>query len=75
MWASVPLHAPTALILVKTSQYPLSRRVDGSQSRSGLSGDEKNHFLLPEIESRLLKPLACTIPTTLLQLEYIYKVA
>jgi hypothetical protein len=37
----VVLHAPAPLPLWKDPQYPLDRRVDGPQSRSGQHGDEK----------------------------------
>jgi len=36
------LHNPAPLPLWKSPQYPLDLRLDGPQSRSGCSGEEKN---------------------------------
>jgi len=42
MELSGQLHTLAALPHGKDSWYPLDRRLDGSQSRSGCSGEEKN---------------------------------
>jgi hypothetical protein len=47
-------HALAALILGKDPRYLPKRRVNGSQSRSGLCGKEKNLLLLLEIETHFL---------------------
>jgi hypothetical protein len=46
-------HAPAALYpRGKDPRYPLERRLDGPQSRSGHRGYKKNLLALPGIESR-----------------------
>jgi hypothetical protein len=44
------LHAPAALPQGKSPWYPLDRKMDGPQSRSGRGGEEKNSQPLPGIE-------------------------
>jgi hypothetical protein len=64
------LHASVAL-----PRYPLYRRLGGPQSRPGCSGEEKNLFPLPGIESRLLgrpAPMLCAIPAELSRHSKIY---
>jgi hypothetical protein len=41
MEVSGQLHAPTALLRVKSPRYPLDRRLGGPQSRSGRGSEEK----------------------------------
>jgi len=43
MEVSGQLHTPAALLLGKSPQYPLDRRLGGSHSQSGCSGE--NNFL------------------------------
>jgi hypothetical protein len=50
MEVSGQLHAPAALSQGKSPWYPLERRLDGPQSRSGRGGEEKNSQPLPGIE-------------------------
>jgi hypothetical protein len=51
MEVSAQLHAPAALPpSVRTPRYPLDRRLDGPQSRSGRGGEEKNSQKLPGLE-------------------------
>jgi len=45
---------PAALRPIKSSGYPLSRRLHGPQRWSGLLRDEKHLLLLPGIEPRFL---------------------
>jgi hypothetical protein len=40
-------------------RYPLSKRLTKPQSRSGLYGEDKNTFLLPEIEPRIFHQVVC----------------
>jgi hypothetical protein len=51
MEVSGQLHAPAALPQGKSPWYPLDRRLGGPQNRSGLSGEEKNSYPPPGIES------------------------
>jgi hypothetical protein len=54
MGVSGQRHAPAALYpREKYPRYPLYRRLDGPQSRSGHRGYRKNPLPLPEIEPRL----------------------
>jgi hypothetical protein len=50
MEVSGQLHAPAALPPGKNSWYPLDRRLDGPQSRSGRGGEGKYSEPLPGIE-------------------------
>jgi hypothetical protein len=50
MEVSGQLHAPAALLPGKEPLYPLDRRLGGTQSRSGRSGEEKNSQPSPRIE-------------------------
>jgi hypothetical protein len=50
MEVSGQLHAPAALPQGKSPRYPLDRRLDGPQNRSGRGGEEKNSQLPPGIE-------------------------
>jgi hypothetical protein len=54
MEVSVHLHAPAALLPGKEPRYPLDRRLDGLQNRSGHGGGEKN--LLPLRKSKFGGP-------------------
>jgi hypothetical protein len=54
MEMSGQLHVPAALLQAKTSRYPLDRKLDGPQRRSGRCGEEKNLLHLPGIEPRCL---------------------
>jgi hypothetical protein len=51
MEVSGQLHAPATLPQGKSPWYTLERRMGGTQSRSGRSGEEKNSQPRPEIES------------------------
>jgi hypothetical protein len=42
----------------KSSSYPLDRRLDGPQSRSGCSGKEKNSHPLSGLEHPIIQPVA-----------------
>jgi hypothetical protein len=44
------IHAPAALPPGKDPWYPLDRRLDRPQNRSGRGGEEKNSLPLPGIE-------------------------
>jgi hypothetical protein len=37
--------------------YPLDRRLDGPQSRSGCGGEEKNSQPLPGLEPQIIQPV------------------
>jgi hypothetical protein len=52
MEVSGQLHAPATLLSGKEPQYPLDRRLDGPQGRSGRGGEEKNSQPLPGLEPR-----------------------
>jgi hypothetical protein len=54
MEVSGQFHASAALFPGKSQGYPLDRKLDGPQSRSGRCGEEKNLFPLPEIEPSLM---------------------
>jgi hypothetical protein len=45
----------------KISQYPLERRLGGLQIQCGHYGGEKNLFLLPGIEPKLLGYPTCSL--------------
>jgi hypothetical protein len=45
--------------------YPLDKRLGGPQSRSGLSGEEKNSQPLPELEPPTIQPIAQRYTTEL----------
>jgi len=42
----------------KNSQYPLNRKLDGPQSRSGQFREEKNFLLLETFEPRIIQLIA-----------------
>jgi hypothetical protein len=42
MEVSGQLHAPAVLLKGKSPRYPLDRRLDGPQNRSGHGGENKN---------------------------------
>jgi hypothetical protein len=42
----------------KSPWYPLNRRLDGPQSQSGCSGEEKNTQPLPGLEPPTIQPVA-----------------
>jgi hypothetical protein len=48
------LHAPVPLPRGNISQYPFNKSLDGPQSWSEIYGENKNLFLLPEIEPLFL---------------------
>jgi hypothetical protein len=52
----------------KSLWYPLDRRLDGLQSRSGHGGEEKNSQLLPGLETPIIQPIAQRHTTELSQL-------
>jgi hypothetical protein len=58
MEMSGQLHAPTALPPVKQPWYPFNRRLGGSQSRSGSSGEEKNSQPVAGLEPPIIQPVA-----------------
>jgi hypothetical protein len=43
---------------LKNLRYPLGRRLDGSQSRSGRGGEEKNSQPLSGLEPPIIQPVA-----------------
>jgi len=50
------LHAPAALTPGEEPLYPLYRRLDGPQSRSGRGEEENNSQPLPAFEPRSSSP-------------------
>jgi hypothetical protein len=62
------LHNPAASPPGKSPWYPLNRRLDGSQSRSGRSGEEKNSHPLSELEPSIIQPVAQRYTTELSRL-------
>jgi hypothetical protein len=56
-WLSSQLHASLALPQGKSPWYPLDRRLDGTQGRSGHRGEEKNSQFLPGFEPPIIQPL------------------
>jgi hypothetical protein len=52
----------------KNPWYPLDRRMGGSQSRSGCSGEEKTSQLLPGLEPPIIWPVAQRYTTELSRL-------
>jgi hypothetical protein len=44
--------------LGKSPWYPLDRRLDGTQNRSGLGGEEKNSQPSPKLEPPIIQPVA-----------------
>jgi hypothetical protein len=68
MEVSGQLHAPAALAQGKSPWYPLDRRLDGPQSRSGRGGEEKNAQPLPGLEPPIIQPLTQSYTTELSQL-------
>jgi hypothetical protein len=59
MEVSGQLQTPVALPPEKKSPwYPLDRRLDGPQSRSGCGGEEKNSQPLPGLEPPIIHPVA-----------------
>jgi hypothetical protein len=58
MEVSGQLHAPAALYPEKETRYPLDRRLDGPQSRSGRDGEEKNSQPLRGLETQIVQPIA-----------------
>jgi hypothetical protein len=57
MEVSGQIHALAALHQVKSLCYPLDRRLDGAQSWSGCSGEEKNSQSLPAIQLPIIQPV------------------
>jgi hypothetical protein len=53
---------------VKSSWYPLDRRLGGPQSRFGLGGESKNSQPLPELEPPLIQSVAQRYTTELSRL-------
>jgi hypothetical protein len=54
MEASGQLHAPAGLPQVKSSWYPLDRRLGRPQNHSGRGGEDKNSQPLPRLESPII---------------------
>jgi hypothetical protein len=52
----------------KRPWYPLDRRLDGHQSRSGRGGEEKNSQPLPGLEPHIIQPIAQRYTTELSRL-------
>jgi len=65
MEVSDQIHAPAALTLGKSPLFPLNRRLDGPQSRSGCDGKERKSFHWPCRESNPGRP-ACSLVTKLI---------
>jgi hypothetical protein len=55
------ISCPTCLTPRKESQYPLSRRLGGPQSRSGCFTDEKNFLPLPGFKNWTVEPTAYSL--------------
>jgi hypothetical protein len=55
----------------KSLWYPLDRRLDGLQSRSGHGGEEKNSHPLPLLELPIIQPIAQRCATELTRLLFI----
>jgi hypothetical protein len=68
MEVSGKLHALTAFLPCKKPWYPLDRRLGGPQSRSGLSGEEKNSQPLPGFLPPIIQPVAQRYTTELTRL-------
>jgi hypothetical protein len=68
MEASGQLHAPVALPPGKSLRYPLDRRLDWPQSRSGRCGEEKNlapvMIRTPDVQAIARHYTDWAIPTT-----------
>jgi hypothetical protein len=58
MEVSGQLHAPAALSQGNGPCFPLGRRLDGPQSRSGRGGEEKSSQLLPGLEPPIIQSVA-----------------
>jgi hypothetical protein len=67
MEVSGRLHAPAALPQGNSPLYPLDRRLDGSQSRSGRGGEDKNSQPMPGLEPPIIQPAAQRYTTKLTQ--------
>jgi hypothetical protein len=52
----------------KRPWYPLDRRLDGPQNRSGRGGEEKNSQPLPGLEHSIIQPIAQRYTTELSRL-------
>jgi hypothetical protein len=46
----------------KSPWYPLDKKLDGPQSRSGSSGEEKNYQPLPGLEPPIIQPVPLSYP-------------
>lgn len=53
------LHAPAALLPIKSSRYPLDRRQGGPQNQPGRCGEEKNFLPPPGNEPRPSGHVSC----------------
>jgi hypothetical protein len=60
MEVSGQLHVPAS-----SPWYPFDRRMDGPQSLSGLTGEEKNSQPLPGLEPPIIQPVAQRYTTEL----------
>jgi hypothetical protein len=58
MEVSGQLHAPVALLPVKSPWYPLDRRLGGPQNRSGCSGEDKNSQPFPGLQLPIIQLVA-----------------
>jgi hypothetical protein len=72
MEVSGQLHAPVALPPGKQPLYPLARRLDGPQSRSGGGGEEKNSQPLSGLETPIIQPVAQRYTTDISQFPLSY---
>jgi hypothetical protein len=68
MEVSGQLHAQALYPQGKSPWYPLDRRLGGTQSRSGHSGEEKNFQPLPGLEPPIIQPVAQRCTTELSRL-------
>jgi hypothetical protein len=68
MKVSAQLHASATLPQGKNPCYPLNRRLDEPQRRSGRDGEEKNSQPLPKLEPPIMQPVAQRCTTELPQL-------
>jgi hypothetical protein len=58
MEVSGQLHATAASSPEKKNRYPLDRIMDGTQIRSGRSGEEKNILPLQKFETMIFQDIA-----------------
>jgi hypothetical protein len=65
MEVSRQLHAPAALSQGKSPWYPLDRRQNGLQCRSGRGGEEKTSQPLSGLEPPIIQPVAQLYTTEL----------